>query len=256
MKVVILAGGLGTRLIEKTDIKPKPMVEVGDMPILLHIMKIYSHYGFNDFIICLGHKGNVITDFFKSYFLKNPNLEIINSNESTQFIPNDDSGWKINLVNTGENTMTGGRISRVRKFIQNNRFFLTYGDGLSNVNINSLLEFHKLHNMLCTVTAVKPEPRFGALILEDNQVKYFREKNIDDVDWVNGGYFVCEPSIFDYLNNDDKEVWEQNPLQRISKDKNLAAYKHNGFWRPMDTLKDSIELNKMWQSNNAKWKIW
>jgi glucose-1-phosphate cytidylyltransferase len=256
MKVVILAGGLGTRLIEKTDVKPKPMVEVGDMPILLHIMKIYSYYGFNDFIICLGHKGNVITDFFKSYFSKNQNLEIIKSSESTLIIPNDNSDWKINLVDTGQDTMTGGRISRVRKLIQNNRFFLTYGDGLSNVNINSLLEYHKLHNKLCTVTAVKPEPRFGALILEDNLVKYFREKNIDDVDWVNGGYFVCEPSIFDYLNNDDKEVWEKKPLQSLSEDKCLVAYQHDGFWKPMDTLKDSIELNKMWQSNNAKWKIW
>ncbi len=256
MKVVILAGGLGTRLIEKTDIKPKPMVKVGDMPILLHIMKIYSYYGFNDFIICLGYKGNVITDFFKSHFSKNKNLEIINSSDSTLIIPNDNSDWKINLVDTGQDTMTGGRISRIRKIVKDKRFFLTYGDGLSNVNINNLLEFHKSSNKLCTLTAVKPEPRFGALILDKNLVTNFREKNIDDVDWINGGYFVCEPSIFDYLNNDDNEVWEQQPLQRISKDKNLVAFKHNGFWKPMDTLKDSIELDKMWQSNSAKWKIW
>ena len=152
--------------------------------------------------------------------------------------------------------MTGGRISRIRKILEDKRFFLTYGDGLSNVNINNLLEFHKSNNKICTLTAVKPEPRFGALILDNNLVANFREKNIDDVDWINGGYFVCEPSIFDYLNNDDKEVWEQKPLQKLSKDKNLIAFKHDGFWKPMDTLKDSMELDKMWKSNTAKWKIW
>ena len=256
MKVVILAGGLGTRLIEKTNIKPKPMVEVGGMPILWHIMKTYSYFGFNDFVICLGYKGNIISDFFKTYFSTTKNIQIINKDESTKIITNGVEKWKINLVETGENTMTGGRISRIRKYIDNKSFFLTYGDGVSDVNIDELLKFHKSNKRLCTLTAVKPEPRFGTLMLDNNLVTNFKEKNINDVDWINGGYFVCEPSIFNYLKNDDKEVWEQNPLKELSMSKNLTAYRHHGFWKPMDTLKDSIELDKMWTSNKAKWKLW
>jgi len=256
MKVVILAGGLGTRLIEKTNIKPKPMVEVGGMPILWHIMKTYSYFGFNDFVICLGYKGNIISDFFKTYFSTTKNAEIITKDESTKIITNGVEKWKINLVETGENTMTGGRISRIRKHVDNKSFFLTYGDGVSDVNIDELLKFHKSNKRLCTLTAVKPEPRFGTLMLDNNLVTNFKEKNINDVDWINGGYFVCEPSIFNYLKNDDKEVWEQNPLKELSMSKNLTAYRHHGFWKPMDTLKDSIELDKMWTSNKAKWKLW
>ena len=256
MKVVILAGGLGTRLIEKTNIKPKPMVEVGGMPILWHIMKTYSHFGFNDFVICLGYKGNIISDFFKTYFSTTKNAEIITKDESTKIITNGVEKWKINLVETGENTMTGGRISRIRKYVDNKSFFLTYGDGVSDVNIDELLKFHKSNKKLCTLTAVKPEPRFGTLMLDNNFVTNFKEKNINDVDWINGGYFVCEPSIFNYLKNDDKEVWEQNPLRELSMSKNLTAYRHDGFWKPMDTLKDSIELDKMWTLNKAKWKLW
>ncbi len=256
MKVVILAGGLGTRLIEKTNIKPKPMVEVGGMPILWHIMKTYSHFGFNDFVICLGYKGNIIKDFFKTYFSTTKNVKIINKDESTKIITNGVEKWKINLVETGENTMTGGRISRIRKYVDNKSFFLTYGDGVSDVNIDELLKFHKSNKKLCTLTAVKPEPRFGTLMLDNNFVTNFKEKNINDVDWINGGYFVCEPSIFNYLKNDDKEVWEQNPLKELSMSKNLTAYRHDGFWKPMDTLKDSIELDKMWTLNKAKWKLW
>ena len=256
MKVVLLAGGLGTRLIEKTDIKPKPMVEVGGMPILWHIMKTYSYYGFNDFVICLGYKGNIIVDYFKSLFSKNNGTKIHQTNDSIQIITNGTENWNINLVDTGERTMTGGRIDRVRKYLDNNRFFLTYGDGLSNVNIKTLLDFHISTKALCTLTAVKPEPRFGALVLKDNLVTQFREKNLIDVDWINGGYFVCEPSVFDYIKNGDNEIWEQTPLQGLSNSKKLLAFKHNGFWKPMDTLKDTIELNKMWDKNNAKWKIW
>ena len=256
MKVVILAGGLGTRLIEKTNIKPKPMVEVGGMPILWHIMKTYSHFGFNDFVICLGYKGNIISDFFKTYFSTTKNAEIITKDESTKIITNGVEKWKINLVETGENTMTGGRISRIRKYIDNKSFFLTYGDGVSDVNIDELLKFHKSNKKLCTLTAVKPEPRFGTLMLDNNFVTNFKEKNINDVDWINGGYFVCEPSIFNYLKNDDKEVWEQNPLRELSMSKNLTAYRHDGFWKPMDTLKDQNILNNLWHDNKAKWKKW
>ena len=256
MKVVILAGGLGTRLIEKTDIKPKPMVEIGGMPIIWHIMKLYSYYGFNDFVICLGYKGHIITEYFKSYFSKNINFQIEEDKNSTKIITAEPENWNINLIQTGEKTMTGGRIKRVKKHLENNRFFLTYGDGVSNVNIKELLRFHLSNNKACTLTAVKPEPRFGALILKDHLVTNFREKDLIDVDWINGGYFVCETSIFDYINDDDNEVWEQSPLQGLSKSENLTAFKHNDFWKPMDTLKDTMELNEMWDKNNAKWKIW
>lgn len=255
MKVVILAGGLGTRLIEKTDIKPKPMVEVGDMPILLHIMKIYSHYGFTDFVICLGYKGEIIIDYFKSFFKQKNKVEIHENNELTKIISHNDN-WNLSLVDTGENTMTAGRILKVKEYVNNERFFLTYGDGVSDLNIKTLLDFHISNKAACTLTAVKPEPRFGALDLEDNLVINFREKDKVDVDWVNGGFFVCETSVFDFIKNGDKEVWEQKPLQSLSSSNNLAAYKHNGFWKPMDTLKDSLELNKMWNNNNAKWKVW
>lgn len=256
MKVVLLAGGLGTRLIEKTDIKPKPMVEVGGMPILFHIMKIYSYYGFNDFVICLGYKGNVIIDYFTSFFSKNNDMKVIQNNDSIEIITNGPENWNIHLVETGEKTMTGGRIEKVKNHLDNNRFFLTYGDGVSNINIKSLLDFHISNKTLCTLTAVKPEPRFGALDIEGDLVTNFREKDLMDVDWINGGYFVCEPSVFDYIKNGENEIWEQKPLQGLSDSKNLSAFKHTGFWKPMDTLKDSIELNKMWNNNNAKWKIW
>ena len=256
MKVVILAGGLGTRLIEKTNIKPKPMVEVGGMPVIWHIMKLYSYYGYNDFLICLGYKGSVIVDYFKSFFSKNNNMEIQETDDSVKIITNGPENWHINLVETGEKTMTGGRIYKVKKHLDNKRFFLTYGDGVSNVNIKKLLNFHISNKKRCTLTAVKPEPRFGALVLEDNLVTNFREKNLIDVDWINGGYFVCEPSIFEHIKNNDDEIWEQAPLKGLSDSKNLMAYKHTDFWKPMDTLKDSIELNEMWDNNNAKWKIW
>ena len=256
MKVVILAGGLGTRLIEKTNIKPKPMVEVGGMPVIWHIMKLYSYYGFNDFVICLGYKGHIITEYFKSYFSKYNNLEIQQTDNTTKIITNGPENWNINLVETGEKTMTGGRIKRIKKHLENNRFFLTYGDGVSNVNIKKLLNFHISNKKPCTLTAFKPEPRFGALVLEDNLVTHFREKNLIDVDWINAGYFVCESSIFEHIKNRDDEIWEQAPLKGLSESKNLIAYKHTDFWKPMDTLKDTIELNKMWDNNNAKWKIW
>ncbi len=256
MKVVILAGGLGTRLIERTEIKPKPMVEIGGMPIIWHIMKLYSYYGFNDFVICLGYKGHIITEYFKSYFSKSKKIEIHEIKDSTRIISSSAEKWNIILVKTGEKTMTGGRIMKVKEYLENDRFFLTYGDGVSNVNIKELLNFHISNNKACTLTAVKPEPRFGALILEDNMVKHFREKDLIDVDWINGGYFVCEQSIFNYIKNGDKEVWEQAPLEGLSNSKNLTAFKHIDFWKPMDTLKDTIELNEMWDKNNAKWKIW
>ncbi|SNZ06196.1 glucose-1-phosphate cytidylyltransferase [Persephonella hydrogeniphila] len=255
MKVVILAGGFGTRLSEETDIKPKPMVEIGGKPILWHIMKIYSAYGFNDFIICLGYKGYVIKEYFANYFLHMSDVTIDLKNNQMEIHNVKTEPWKVTLIDTGLNTMTGGRIKRIQPYIENETFMLTYGDGVGNINIRELLEFHKKHGKYATLTAVQPSGRFGALDLNDNEVKAFKEKPKGDGAWINGGFFVLEPKIFDYIEGDET-VWERDPLENLAKDGQLMAYKHTGFWKPMDTLRDKRELETLWQSGNPPWKVW
>lgn len=255
MKVVILAGGFGTRLSEETDIKPKPMVEIGGKPILWHIMKIYSSYGFNDFIICLGYKGYIIKGFFANYFLHTSDVTIDLKDNKIEVHSVKAEPWKVTLVDTGLNTMTGGRIKRIKPFVENQTFMLTYGDGVGNIDIKKLLEFHKSHGKYATLTAVQPSGRFGALHLEGDKVKEFEEKPKGDGAWVNGGFFVLEPQIFDYIEGDET-IWEKEPLENLAKDGQLMAYKHTGFWKPMDTLRDKRELELLWQSGNPPWKIW
>lgn len=256
MKVVILAGGFGTRLSEETDIKPKPMIEIGEKPILWHIIKIYSYYGFNDFIICLGYKGYIIKEYFSNYFLHQSDVTMDLEKNSMEILQSKAEPWKITLVDTGLNTMTGGRIKRVQKYINNETFMLTYGDGVGNINIKGLLEFHKKHNKFATITAVQPPGRFGALNL-DNQdnVLSFQEKPKGDNAWINGGFFVLEPKIFDYIEGDGT-WWEREPMDRLAREWQISAFLHRGFWHPMDTLRDKNYLEQLWQSGQAPWKIW
>jgi len=257
MKVVILAGGMGTRLSEETDLKPKPMVEIGGRPILWHIMKNYSYYGFNEFVICCGYKGYMIKEYFANYFVHQADITVDLGKNSIEVHRSKAEPWKITLVDTGLNTMTGGRIKRIKEYTGNKTFMLTYGDGVSNINIRSLLDFHKNAGKLATVTAVQPSGRFGAIsISEEEMVKSFTEKPATDGAWVNGGFFVLESGIFDYIKEDDATVWERSPLEELARDGQLAAYRHNGFWRPMDTLRDRIELDNMWHSSKAEWKVW
>ena len=257
MKVLILAGGLGTRLGEETSLKPKPMVEIGNMPILWHVMKIYSSYGFNDFIIMLGYKGEAIKWYFRNYFTNNSDFTIdLTKNEITVHKVNTEP-WKVTLCDTGLNTMTGGRIAKVRDYVGDERFMLTYGDGVADIDINALLECHEKSGKLATLTAVNPTERFGVLdVLEDGTVRSFREKPETTQSWINGGFFVCEPGVFDYIEDSPMAVWEREPLMNLAKDNKLNAYKHRGFWRPMDMLRDKIELNNLWNSGEAPWKIW
>jgi glucose-1-phosphate cytidylyltransferase len=256
MKVIILAGGLGTRLSEETVLKPKPMVEIGGMPILWHIMKIYSFYGYNDFIICLGYKGYVIKEYFANYFLHQSNITIDLKKNTTTVHDNHAEPWSVSLVDTGLDTMTGGRIKRVQSYIGDEPFMLTYGDGVGNIDIKRLMEFHQANNKYCTVTAVQPSGRFGALNLTENDaVSSFEEKPGGDGAWINGGFFVCEPQVFDYIDN-DSAIWERSPMENIAKDNQMSAFRHTGFWRPMDTLRDKLELEKAWEANEARWKIW
>ncbi|SDQ00109.1 glucose-1-phosphate cytidylyltransferase [Mucilaginibacter sp. OK268] len=256
MKVVLLAGGLGTRLSEETVLKPKPMVEIGGMPILWHIMKIYSSYGFNEFIVCLGYKGYVIKEYFANYFLHKSDVTIDLSDNSIKIHDSQAEPWKITLVDTGNESMTGGRIKRVQKHVGNETFMLTYGDGVGDVNITQLLEAHKKANKFCTVTSVQPSGRFGALnISEDNSVTSFMEKPKGDGSWINGGFFVCEPDVFNYIDN-DSTIWERDPMEKIASDGQMLAYKHQGFWKPMDTLRDKHELEEDWQLGKARWKTW
>ncbi len=256
MKVVILAGGLGTRLSEETDVKPKPMVEIGGKPILWHIMKIYSYYGFNDFIVCLGYKGYVIKEYFANYFLHQSDTTIDLSTNKMEVLNCKAEPWKITLLDTGLNTMTGGRIKRVEKYIGNDTFMLTYGDGVADVDIAKLLEFHKSHGKAATITAVQPTGRYGALELDEkSSVMHFQEKPKGDGAWVNGGFFVLEPEAFNYIKGDET-TWEREPLENISKDGRLAAFKHLGFWKCMDVIRDKTELETLWNSGNAPWKAW
>ncbi|BBG65034.1 glucose-1-phosphate cytidylyltransferase [Hydrogenimonas sp.] len=257
MKVLLLAGGYGTRLSEETDVRPKPMVEIGSKPILWHIMKIYSHYGFNDFVILLGYKGYFIKEYFANYFLHQSDVTIDITTGQMEILNSSSEPWKITLLDTGINTMTGGRIKRAQNFIGNETFMLTYGDGVSDINIKKLVDFHKSHKKAMTMTSVQPEGRFGALdITEKGQVVNFLEKPKGDGGWINAGFFVCEPIVFDYITDGDSTVFEQEPLQNLAKDGEIFTFKHEGFWKPMDTLRDKQQLQKMWEDNNAPWKVW
>jgi glucose-1-phosphate cytidylyltransferase len=256
MKVVILAGGLGTRLSEETSLKPKPMVEIGGMPILWHIMKIYSSYGYNDFVICLGYKGYLIKEYFTNYFLHKSDVTIDMNDNSIKVHDSKAEPWKITLVDTGLNSMTGGRIKRIAEHVNNDTFMLTYGDGVGSIDINKLVDHHKASGKLCSVTAVQPSGRFGALNLnEKNDVLSFSEKPKGDGSWINGGFFVCEPKVFDYITG-DSTIWEKEPMEKIAQDGQMTSFKHDGFWKPMDTLRDKQELENDWNNNQAQWKIW
>lgn len=257
LKVIILAGGLGTRISEESHLKPKPMIEIGDKPIIWHIMKIYSFYGFNDFIICLGYKGYLIKEYFANYFLHESDVTFDFKNDNKITLHHKFAEpWKVTLIDTGLNTMTGGRIKRIKDYIGNKTFFMTYGDGVSNVNLKALLRFHKANKKIATVTAIQPLGRFGSLNIDKSDfVKGFVEKPKGDGLWVNGGYFVLEPSIFDYID-DDNTIFEKEPLEKLAIDENLMAFKHSGFWQPMDTLRDKTFLEELWKDNSAPWKIW
>lgn len=256
MKVVILAGGVGTRLSEETEIKPKPMVEIGGMPILWHIMKIYSSQGYNEFIICLGYKGFLIKEYFANYFLHLSDVTIELSTGKITVHDCKSEKIKMTLIDTGINTQTGGRIKRVMKYIGNETFMLTYGDGLADINIKNLLKLHKENKKLATVTAVRPPGRFGSIILGNNsEVLKFEEKPLGDRSWINGGFFVLESEVFNYIN-DDNTYWEREPMVNLASEGQLSAYKHEGFWKPMDTLRDKTELENLWNSGKAPWKIW
>jgi len=257
MKAVILAGGLGTRLSEATNLIPKPMVEIGGKPILWHIMKTYSSYGITEFIICCGYKGYVIKEYFANYFRHNSDMTVDLSNNSVQIHDNHSENWKVTMVDTGLNTMTGGRVKRIQQYVGNEPFLLTYGDGVTDINIQETIDFHKQSGKLLTVSAFKPSGKFGALdIASDGNVNSFLEKPNGDGNWINAGYFICEPQVFDYIKEGDGSIFEKKPLEQLSSEGNMAAFKHRGFWKPMDTLRDNIELNEMWDKGEAPWKVW
>ncbi len=255
MKLVILAGGLGTRLSEETSSRPKPMVEIGGQPILWHIMKIYSAYGINDFIICLGYKGYYIREYFANYFLHMTDVTIDIGRNAVEVHRSRAEQWRVTLVDTGADTMTGGRVKRVREHIGDETFCLTYGDGVADVNITELIAFHDKHGLDATVTAVRPPGRFGALDIDGDNVSGFVEKPLGDGSWINGGFFVLSPKCIDRIA-DDRTTWEQEPLVGLARDGQLNAYRHEGFWQPMDTLRDKRYLDDLWESGKAKWKVW
>jgi len=257
MKTVILAGGYGTRISEESATRPKPMVEIGGLPILWHIMKIYSHYGLNDFIVCLGYKGYIIKEFFANYFLKQCDVRMDLRLNRVEYLNNAVEPWRITLVDTGEKNMTGGRLRSVREHLGDETFCMTYGDGVTDLDIPATIEFHRQHGDLATVTAVQPPGRFGAFALGQSETKIesFREKPIGDGAWVNGGFFVLEPGVIDYIE-DDMTTFEQQPMQNLARDGQLHAYKHAGFWQSMDTLRDKMYLENLWASGDARWKVW
>jgi len=258
MKVVIFAGGLGTRIAEETDTRPKPMVEIGGKPILWHIMKIYGQYGFNEFIICLGYKGYIIKEYFMHYFLHSSDITIELGNNKVEIHGTNTESFKVTLVDTGQQTKTAGRLQQVKKYVGNEDFMLTYGDGVCDLDLKNLVEFHKAHNKIATVTAVQMDARFGGMELAENgEVVSFREKAKDESKWINGGFFVLKPEVFNYLEgNMNDMMWEDEPLERLAMDNQLAAYRHKGFWKCMDALRDKIELEALWETNQAKWKVW
>lgn len=257
MKAVILAGGYGTRISEESHLKPKPMIEIGEKPILWHIMKIYSYYGFNDFIICLGYKGYCIKEYFANYFMHESDVTYDFTKINKKIIHNNTAEpWKVTLVNTGMNTMTGGRVKRIKPFIGNEPFLLTYGDGVADINISELVKYHRAHGKLSTLTTTQPTGRFGAISLsENNQVQSFMEKPKGDGSWINAGFFVMEPEVFDYIEGDDT-VLEKEPLENLARRGQLMAYQHKSFWQPMDTLRDKKLLEDLWQSGRAPWNVW
>ncbi len=256
MKVVILAGGLGTRISEETHLKPKPMIEIGNRPIIWHIMKLYSFYGINDFIICCGYKGYVIKEYFANYFLHASNVTFDLANQTTEVHENASEQWRVTLVDTGEHTLTGGRLKRVQRYVGNSRFCLTYGDGVSDVNIPKLLEHHEKTGAIVTLTAVQPPGRFGSVEVYDSGfVNEFVEKPRGDGGWINGGFFVAEPDFFDYVG-DDMTPLEREPLERAAKEGKLGAYKHYGFWQALDTVRDRNALNDLWNEGKAPWKVY
>lgn len=257
MKVVLLAGGFGTRLSEETKSIPKPMVKIGDMPIIWHIMKTYSHYGFNDFVVCLGYKGYALKEWFSNYFIHTSDITIDLGNNQLEVHNSRSEPWRVTLVETGLHTMTGGRIKRVQKYIGNEPFMLTYGDGVSDVNIAELVKQHNDSKKLLTVTAYKPQGKFGSLEIADNgNVTAFTEKPAGDGMWINAGFFVCQPEVFDYIKEGDQTIFERNPLETIASQGLMNSFKHRGFWKPMDTLRDNTELNEMWEKGKAPWKMW
>lgn len=257
MKVLILAGGMGTRLSEETDLRPKPMIEVGGWPILWHIMKLYSHYEHNDFVVLLGYKGYYIKEYFANYFLHQSNVTIDLSTNKLEVHSNNSEPWRITLLDTGADTMTGGRVKRAENFIGGERFMLTYGDGVCDVDMAQLLTFHQSHGRALTMTSVQPDGRFGTFEAdEQGAVSRFLEKPRGDGSWINGGFFVCEPKVLDYITLGDGTVFEQQPLQNMAKDGELFTYKHPGFWKCMDTQRDKMDLNALWQSGDAPWKTW
>jgi len=255
MKAVILAGGLGTRISEETSTRPKPMVEIGGKPVLWHLLKLYSHHGISDFIICLGYKGYVIKEYFANYFLHTSDVTFDLSTNKLEVHHKHAEAWRITLIDTGEHTQTGGRLKRVADYLDGSTFCFTYGDGLADIDIKAEIAFHASKKRLATMCAVSPPGRFGAINIQDNRITRFEEKPSGDGSWINGGFFVLEPKVLDYIK-DDSSVWERDPLERLARDGQISAYTHHGFWQPMDTLRDKLKLEELWQSGRAPWKVW
>jgi len=256
MKVVILAGGLGTRLAEETSTRPKPMAEIGEKPLLWHIMKIYSHYGFNDFVICTGYKGYMIKEYFHNYWLHNCDVTFDMRSHEAEVHQDANEPWRVTVVDTGADTLTGGRVKRIAPYLDDETFLLTYGDGVGNVDIPASLEFHRKHGKLATLTAMQPLGRFGALeFTDDTTIGCFREKPLGDGDWINGGFFVLEPEVLDRIDG-DSTIFERGPLESLASEGQLEAFKHYGFWQPMDTLRDKMQLEELWDEGKAPWKVW
>ena len=259
MKAVILAGGLGTRLSEETQLKPKPMVEIGGRPILSHILKTYSSHGINEFIICAGYKGYLIKEYFANYFLHMSDVTFDMVSNSMEVHRKQAEPWRVTVIDTGESTMTGGRLARVAEHLGNESFCFTYGDGVSDVDVTALVAFHRAHGKLATLTAVQPPGRYGALGFseqDDRFIRQFQEKPEGDGSWINGGFFVLERAVLDYIKDGDATIWERNPISQLAGDRQLAAYRHRGFWHPMDTLRDKMDLEDLWNGGNAPWKVW
>lgn len=255
MKAVILAGGLGTRISEESHLKPKPMIEIGGKPIIWHIMKMYSHYGINDFVICLGYKGYIIKEYFANYFLHMSDVTFDMVENQMHIHQRHAEPWRVTLVDTGEHTATGGRLKRVREYLGDEAFCFTYGDGVSDLNIRQLIDFHKQHDCLATVTAVQPPGRFGAMELDGKQVRGFQEKPLGDGGWINGGFFVLDPRVIDFIEGDDT-TWEQHPMRTLAQEGQLMSFQHHGFWQPMDTLRERVLLEERWKSGQAEWQVW